>query len=86
MLRKMGSVVAAAAFFATSTMAIAGTDAQQQGALAPGNAAGVQQAQGMTDNTTMLLVATTFTAIGLCLVLCGKNGNGTPSTVTTQSP
>jgi len=86
MLRKWGSMVAAAALLSSSTMAFASTDAQQQGALAPGNAAGVQQAQGMTDDTTMLLVGTVFLAGGLCLVLCGGNSNGTPSTTTTHAP
>lgn len=86
MLRKWGSMVAAAALLSSSTMAVAGTDAQRQGALAPGDAAGVQKAEGMSDDTTMLLVGAVVLAGGLCLVLCGGSSNGTPSTTTTHAP
>lgn len=83
MLRKWGSVVAAAAMLTTSTMAFAGSNDQQQGALAPGNAAGVEQAEGMGNDTVMLLVGLGVVAGGLCLVLC-SNHNGSPSATTTN--
>jgi uncharacterized protein YdeI (BOF family) len=85
MLKNWGSMVAAAAIFASSTVTAAESGAQQQGALAPGKAAGVEQAQGMSDNTTMLLVGSIIVAGGLCLVLC-DTGNGTPATTTTSAP
>ena len=77
-MRKFGSAVVAAAMLVSSmSVALGGTE--DQGALAPSNAAGVQQAQGWGDNTTMWVVTAVVVAGGLCLVLC-SNGNGTPHT------
>jgi hypothetical protein len=83
-MRKFGSAVVAAAMLVSSmSVALGGTE--DQGALAPGSAAGVQQAEGWGNDTTMWLITAAVVAGGLCLVLC-SNGNGTPSTTTTSAP
>ena len=97
MLRKLGAMVVTAAFVVSSTAALAGTtqgqspvkqqtSVQQQGALAPGGAAGVQQAQEfMGGNTLLMLLGVGVIAGGLALTL-GGNSNGSVSTTTTGSP
>jgi hypothetical protein len=77
-MRKFGSAVVAAAMLVSSmSVALGGTE--DQGALAPGKAAGVQQAEGFGTGTTFLVLTAVVVAGGLCLVLC-SNGNGTPHT------
>jgi hypothetical protein len=83
-MRKLGSaVVAGAMLLASMTAALGGTE--DQGALAPGSAAGVQEAQGFGSDTTMWIVTAVFVAGGLCLVLC-SNGGGTASHTTPTTP
>ncbi len=83
-MRKLGSAVVAAAMLVSSaSVALGGTE--DQGALAPGSAANVQQAQGMGGSTTLLLVTAAVVAGGLCLVLC-SNGNGSTNHTTTGTP
>jgi len=82
-MRKWGSAVVAAAMLVSSATAAFG-GATDQGALAPGGAAGVHEAQGMGTDTTMWIVAAVVVAGGLCLVLC-SNGGGS-ATHTTGSP
>jgi hypothetical protein len=83
-MRKLGSaVVAGAMLLASITAAVGGTE--DQGALAPGNAAGVQQAQGWGSDTTMWVITAVVVAGGLCLVLC-SNGNGSTNHTTPSTP
>ena len=83
-MRKLGSAVVAASLLVSSmSVALGGTE--DQGALAPGNAANVQQAQGMGSDTTMWLVTAAVVAGGLCLVLC-SNGNGSTNHTTGGTP
>ena len=83
-MRKLGSAVVAAAMLVSSaSVALGGTE--DQGALAPGNAANVQQAQGMGSDTTMWLVTAAVVAGGLCLVLC-SNGHGSATHTTPSTP
>jgi hypothetical protein len=84
-MRKLGSAVVAASLLVSSmTVALGGTE--DQGALAPGNAANVQQAQGMGSDTTMWLVTAAVVAGGICLVLCSGNSNGTTNHTTGGTP
>lgn len=89
MLRKCGSAVVAVAMLLSSTAAaFAGTEGQQkqQGALAPGAAAGVQQAQMFEGPTVWLwLLGVGIVAGGIALAASG-NGAGTPSTTTNGNP
>lgn len=81
-MRKLGSAVVAAAMLVSSaSVALGGTE--DQGALAPGSAANVQQAQGLGDSTTMWLVTAAVVAGGLCLVLCSNGGGSASATHTT---
>jgi hypothetical protein len=81
-MRKFGSAVVAAAMLVSSaSVALGGTD--DQGALAPGGAAGVQQAQGIGGDTTLWLVTAAVVAGGLCLVLCSNSNGSSHSTPTT---
>ena len=88
MLRKWGTLVVAAAFVASSTAAVAGTDAsqgKQQGALAPGKAAGVEQAEKEGCCSTVLLVTGgALIAGGLALALSGSS-NGSSAATTTST-
>jgi hypothetical protein len=86
MFRKWGSVVAATALIASSTMAFAGTDTQNKGALAPGKAAGVQKAETWGTNSTMLLVGGALIVGGLALTLSDNGGHSHVSTTTTGTP
>ena len=74
-MRKWGSTVVAAAMLVSSATAAFGGSADQ-GALAPGSAAGVHQAQGWGDDTTMWLITAAVVAGGLYLVLCSNGSNG----------
>lgn len=86
MFRKWGSVVAATALIASSTMAFAGTDTQNKGALAPGKSAGVQKAQTMNTNTTLLLVGGALVVGGFALVLSGNSNGHAVAASTTAVP
>jgi hypothetical protein len=83
-MRKWGSAVLAAALFA-STATFAGTDARDQGALAPGGAAGVQQAQTFSTNTIMI-VAGVAIAAAVAAAIASNGNNGSVSTTTTGVP
>jgi|HubBroStandDraft_5_1064220.scaffolds.fasta_scaffold3009872_1 hypothetical protein len=82
-MRKWGSAVLAAAMLA-STASFAGTDARDQGALAPGGAAGVQHAETFTTPVVMTLVGIAAAAAVLAVILSSNNGSVT--TTTTGSP
>ncbi len=83
-MRKLGSAVVAVAMLVSSaSVALGGTE--DQGALAPGNAANVQQAQGMGSDTTLWIVTAAVVAGGLCLVLC-SNSNGSTTHTTGGTP
>jgi hypothetical protein len=84
-MRKWGSAVLAAALFA-STASFAGTDAHEQGALAPGGAAGVQQAQGMSNGTIMAIVGIAIVAAIVAEIASNGGGHGSSSTTTTGAP
>ena len=83
-MRKLGSAVVAAAMLVSSaSVAFGGTE--DQGALAPGSATNVQQAQGMGGDTTLILITAAVVAGGLCLVLC-SNGSGHTTHTTPSTP
>jgi hypothetical protein len=84
-MRKWGSAVLAATVFA-STASFAGTDAQNQGTLAPGHAAGVQQAQGMSNGTIMAVVGIAIGAAIIAEIASNGGGHGSTSTTTTGDP
>ena len=71
----------AVAFLLSTTAAYAGS--ADQGALAPGKAAGVKQAQMMDDDTALWLIGGAIVIGGIILVATGT-GNGT-TTVTTNN-
>lgn len=75
MLRKWGSAVAAAALFVSTAGAAFGGTNVEQGALAPGKAANVQQAQ-MMDTDTMWIVGGGVVIVALCFLVC-HGGNHT---------
>ncbi len=89
MLRKWAAIVASSAMLMSTTMAFAGTpqqaqpQQQQHGALAPGKAAGVEQAVGVGTNTLLILVGVGLVAGGVALALSGSSG-GNSSTGTTN--
>jgi hypothetical protein len=83
-MRKWGSAVLAAALLA-STATFAGTDAQDQGSLAPGKAAGVQKAETFSTNTIMIVVGVAIAAAVVATIASNGN-NGSVSTTTSTSP
>jgi len=91
MVRTWGSVAVAAAMLLSSTaVAFGGTEAgkinsQQQQALAPGKAAGVKQAQMMSNDTWMIILGVGVVAGGIALAASG-GGHGSVSTTTTGNP
>lgn len=86
MLRKYAAVIASVAMLSSSTMAFANStqqaEPQQQGALAPGNAAGVEQARGITTNILLIAVGVGLVAGGVALALSSSNGGSSSSTGT----
>ncbi len=81
-MRKMVGMIAAMAMLTSSTLAFADTQTQQQqGALAPGNAAGIEKAQGwMGSNTLLLLLGLGIVAGGIALAAGGGGGGSTTTT------
>lgn len=76
MARKVISAIAAAALMASSTAALAGES--QEGALAPGAAAGVQQADIMgMDTATALLISAGIVAV--IVIAVSNTGNNSSS-------
>lgn len=85
-MRKFGSAVLAAALVA-STASFAGTDARDQGALAPGGAAGVQQAEGISTSTVLVVVGIAAgAAVIAAIVSNGGHNGGSSATTTTGAP
>lgn len=84
-MRKWGSAVLAAAVFA-STASFAGTDAQNQGTLAPGGAAGVEKAEGVSTGTVMAIVGIAVGAAIIAEIASNGSSGGSVSTTTTGSP
>jgi hypothetical protein len=86
MLRKIASVVAAASMLASSAAYAA--DTTEQGALAPGNAAAIHEAQGMDMDVTMGILATVVVVAGIVLVVTstGNGGHSTTGTTAFSNP
>ncbi len=85
MVRKLGTAAVAAMMLASSmTAAFAGTDSKQ-GTLAPGGAAGVEQAAFLGRNALLILLGLGVVAGGVWLAAGGKSG-GNSSTSTTSAP
>lgn len=86
MLRKYAAVIASIAMLSSSTMAFANSSQpaqpQQQGALAPGNAAGVEQARGMGTNVLLIAIGVGLVAGGVALALSNSGGGSSSSTGT----
>jgi len=78
MLRKLSAMAAAAALLTASTLAFADEQqqpkTQEQGALAPGNAAGVEKAVGEGTNIALIVVGLGVVAGGVALALSGGGG------------
>ena len=85
MLRKWGTAIVAAALIASSSTAAMAEASSQQGALSPGRAAGVQQAQ-MLGSHTLLFILGLGIVVGGILLISGSNGHHTVSTTTTGAP
>jgi len=83
MLRKWGSAVVAAAMLA-STASYAGTETQQ-GALAPGKAAGVHEATVFGVPWTMALLFTAAT-VAVIVIATSDNGNSSANSTTAGQP
>lgn len=83
MFRTFGAAAVAASLLVVSaTVTIAG-----EGALAPGNQAGVKQALSLGDNGTTIVVAGAIVAGGLALALSGNdNGSATLTSAATTLP
>jgi hypothetical protein len=73
MLRRLVSAVAVASMLMSSAAFAA--DNTEQGALAPGSAAGIHEAQGMDLDLTMSVFAAAIVVIGIALVVTSA-GNG----------
>lgn len=89
MLRKYAAVIASVAMLSSSTMAFANSTQQvqpQQGALAPGNAAGVEKATALSTNILLLSIGVAVVAGGVALALShtGSSNNGNVSTTSTN--
>lgn len=86
MFRKIASVVAGASMLMSSVAYAADTtsSATEEGALAPGSAAGIHEAQGMDMDVTMGLLAAAVVITGIVLVVT-NTGNGGHSTTATSS-
>jgi hypothetical protein len=86
MLRKIASVVAVASMLASSAAYAA--DTTEQGALAPGNAAAIHEAQGMDMDVTMGILATVVVVAGIVLVVTstGNGGHSTTGTTAFSNP
>lgn len=84
MMRKIGAALLAVSMM-SSTVAVAATPAKAtQGALAPGKAAGVKQAQ-LTGNALFWLIGLGVLAGGIILVTTG-NSDGTVTSTTNTTP
>lgn len=87
MLRKWGTTAIAAVMVATSaTAAFAGTDSQKD-TLAPGGAAGVEQAQfRWMSPTGVLITAATLAALTTAIIAFNNGGKSNPASSTTSPP
>lgn len=85
MLRKIASLVAGASMLVSSAAFAADTSSTEQGALAPGNAASIHEAQGMDGDLTMGLVFLTVAAVGIILAVTSTGNGGHSTTATTPS-
>lgn len=83
MLRKIASVVAGASMLMSSAAFAA--DTTEEGALAPGNAAGIHEAQGMDMDVTMGLLAAAVVITGIVLVVTSTGNGGHSTTATTPA-
>jgi hypothetical protein len=87
MLRNWGAIAVAASMLFSTTAAFAADTASSQGALAPGKAAGVKQAQMMDDDTALWLLGGAVVIGGIVLVATGtSNGSSTVTTTSTHIP
>ncbi len=82
MFRKLTSAIAVASMLMSSAAYAA--DEAEQGALAPGVAADIQEAQGLDVNTTMSLFAAAVVVAGIILIVT-STGNGTHAPTGTPS-
>jgi hypothetical protein len=90
MLNKLCSVIAAAALVISSSSVAfaAGSDPQmaQQGALAPGNAASVHQAQSIGTHGLLIAAGAIVLVAGVVFVVAGgHSGKSTTSTTSTTN-
>ena len=86
MLRKWGAAVAAASLLVSTTGAFAASADTNAGALAPGKAAGVKQAQMMDDDTALWLLGGAVVIGGIVLVATGTGNGSSTSTTSTTVP
>ena len=87
MLRNWGAAAVAASVLFSTTAAFAADANANEGALAPGKAAGVKQAQMMDDDTALWLLGGAVVIGGIVLVATGTgNGSSTSTTTSTVVP
>ena len=82
MLRKIASVVVGASMLASSAAFAADTD-METGALPPGDAAGLHQAQGMDTDLTMSILAAAIVVAGIVILLTSTGNGGHATTPAT---
>lgn len=81
---KTGTALLFAASLALVPSLASAADAPSNAALAPGRAAGVEKAQGFTDNTLLLVGGGALVVGGIVLVANGGgHGHGAAATTTT---
>lgn len=85
MLRNFASIVAGASMLMSSAAFAADSTATEQGALAPGNASGIHEAQGMDTDVTMGLVFLTVAAVGIIIAVTSSGNGGHSTTATTPA-
>ena len=87
MFRKIASLAAGASMLVSSAAYAADTSTNvEQGALAPGNASGIHEAQAMDFDLTMGLVFLTVAAVGIIFAVTSSGNGGHSTTGTTQNP
>ena len=86
MFRKIASFVAGASMLVSSAAYAADTTTTEQGALAPGNASGIHEAQAMDFDLTMGLVFLTVAAVGIIFAVTSSGNGGHSTTGTTSVP
>jgi len=85
MLRNWGAIALASSLFFSSVVGASAASGADEGALAPGKAAGVHEAQ-MHGHALLWLFGIAVVAGGLAFVISGNNNGHASSTTTSTTP